>query len=254
MGNNRHRPVIAQQSESQLVHQPFRNLEKIIPKAAPVVRSARAAKPVAPVPVAPVSPPPAPRDGEALFRHAMADVRPLHPRERERVASPVPASPARAVTDPDAEALAELCDLVGGAAPFDISDSDEYVEGAIVGLDPRLLRRLRKGEFAYQAHIDLHGLIAEEARRAVEEFLTRAHRAGNRCVLIVHGRGHNSKDQVPVLKRRLTTWLARGHWSRLILAFTSARACDGGAGALYVLLRRRRDLKHPMRVTNGAKR
>ena len=183
----------------------------------------------------------------------MADVQPLPPRERERVASPVPASPARAVTDPDAEALAELCDLVGGSAPFDISDSDEHVEGAIVGLDPRLLRRLRKGEFAYQAHLDLHGLTADEARPVVEAFLQRAHQDGKRCVLIVHGRGRNSKDQIPVLKSRLTTWLARGQWSRLILAFTSARACDGGAGALYVLLRRRRDLKRPMRVTNGAK-
>jgi len=67
------------------------------------------------------------------------------------------------VTHPDAEALAALCDLVEGTAPFDISDSDEHVEGAIVGLDPRLLRRLRKGEFAYQAHLDLHGLTSEEA-------------------------------------------------------------------------------------------
>ena len=66
----------------------------------------------------------------------------------------------------------------------------------------------------------------------------RAHQSGQRCVLIVHGRGLNSKDQVPVLKHRLTTWLTRGSWARLVLAFTSARPCDGGAGALYVLLRR----------------
>lgn len=247
MGQNRHRPVIAQQLESSLVHQPFRHLDKMLPRAVPTPARPRT-RPLARAAVLP-----APRDDEALFQHVMADVRPLHPRERERVASPVPASPARAVTHADAEALAELCDLVGGTAPFDISDGDEHIEGAIVGLDPRLLRRLRKGEFAYQAHLDLHGLIVEEARRAVEEFLTRVHQAGKRCVLIVHGRGHNSKDQIPVLKHRLTTWLARGHWSRLILAFTSARACDGGAGALYVLLRRRRDLKHPMRVTAGAK-
>src|SRR6185295_8907579 len=180
------------------------------------------AKSAPPVAAAPVVQP----DGEALFRHAMADVRPLQPHERDRVARPVPASPARAVTDPDAEALAELCDLVGGATPFDISDSDEHVEGAIVGLDPRLLRRLRAGEFAYQAHLDLHGLVVDEARRAVEAFLTRALQAGQRCVLIVHGRGRNSKDQVPVLKGRLTSWLARGRWSRVILAFSSARAYD----------------------------
>jgi DNA-nicking Smr family endonuclease len=97
-------------------------------------------------------------------------------------------------------------------------------------------------------------MTAEEARVAVDRFLSGAHRAGQRCVLIVHGRGLNSKDQIPVLKHRLTTWLVRGAWARLVLAFTSARACDGGAGALYVLLRRdRRATKRPIHVTHGAK-
>jgi len=246
MGHDRHRPGAAQPPDAALVHQPFRTLGKLVPKRARPVR------PTAPTRTAPVQAPVAP-DADVLFRHAMAGVQPLAPQERDRVAQPVPASPPRAVTHPDAEALAELCDLVGGTAPFDISDTDEHIEGAIIGLDPRLLRRLRKGEFAYQAHLDLHGLTADEARPAVEAFLARALQAGQRCVLIVHGRGRNSKDQIPVLKSRLTGWLARGQWSRLILAFATARACDGGAGALYVLLRRRRDHKHPMRITNGAK-
>jgi DNA-nicking Smr family endonuclease len=242
MRQDRHRPISAQQSESPLLHQPFRHLGWK-PKAPPVKRAQPAA----------AKPDPPPQEAESLFQHAMADVHPLPARERDRVAGPLPASPARAVTHPDAEALAELCDLVGGSAPFDISDTDEHVEGAIVGLDPRLLRRLRLGEFAYQDHLDLHGLTADEARPAVAAFLRHAHQAGKRCVLIVHGRGRNSKDQIPVLKSRLTTWLSRGHWSRLILAFCSARAYDGGTGALYVLLRRRRDVKRPVRVTNGAK-
>ena len=72
-------------------------------------------------------------------------------------------------------------------------------------------------------------------------------------ILVVHGRGLNSKDQVPVLKDRMKSWLARGRMGRHVLAFTSARAVDGGAGALYVLLRRDRT-KRPMRVTEGAKR
>jgi DNA-nicking Smr family endonuclease len=188
-----------------------------------------------------------------LFLDAVADVRPLDPGARTRVDGPAPASPPRAVTAPDAEALAQLCDLVTGSVPFDISDSDEYIEGAMVGLDPRLLRRLRNGEFASQAHLDLHGMTSEEARRAVKRFLTQAYQSGKRCVLIVHGRGHNSKDQIPVLKSRLATWLARGQWARLILAFTSARPCDGGTGALYLLLRRQRNTKRPIRVITGAK-
>ena len=234
------RPPMAQQSAS-LVHQPFRVLNQI--GAKPRTRPA------------PGRDVPAPRtDGATLFLNAVADVRPLEARARERVASPVPASPQRAVTHPDAEALAELGDLVTGNAPFDIADGDEYIEGAAAGLDPRLVRRLRAGEFAFQAHVDLHGMTIEQARPAVESFLTQAYQSGKRCVLIVHGRGRNSKDQIPVLKKSLTSWLVRGQWARLILAFTSARQCDGGAGALYVLLRRKRDQKRPISVTEGAKR
>jgi len=229
--------------DSGLVHQPFRALKQVHVKPRP------AAVPVRPAPV-PAAPAP---DAAILFRQAVAGVTPLDASARDRVEVPAPASPARAVTHPDAEALAELCDLVTGHALFDVSDSDEHIEGAMVGLDPRLLRRLRNGEFAYQDHVDLHGLTREEARKEVEAFLAQAYQEGKRCVLIVHGRGHNSKDQIPVLKNQLATWLARGQRARLILAFTSARACDGGAGALYVLLRRQRSGRRPIRVLAGAK-
>jgi DNA-nicking Smr family endonuclease len=157
------------------------------------------------------------------------------------------------VTDPDSEVLYELSQLVEGSAPFDISNTTEFVEGAVVGIDRRLVRRLRAGDYAYQAHLDLHGMTADEAKKALDRFLTTSHQRGLRCVLVVHGRGHNSKDQIPVLKRRVSTWLAHGPWSRLVLAFTSARPCDGGAGAMYVLLRRQRDRKRAIRVTEGAK-
>lgn len=225
-------------------HHPFRPL-------ATATGRRRPALPAVPPPPAP----PQPRVGDErdLFRRAMADVQPLSTDRRARVPPLSPAPTPRAVTDPDAEALAELSDLVAGGRPFDIADSIEFVEGAVGGLDRRLLRRLRTGDFAYQSHLDLHGMTAAEARAAVDRFLARAHRCGQRCVLIVHGRGLNSKDQVPVLKQRVTTWLARGSWTRLVLAFTSARPCDGGAGALYVLLRRRRASKRPLRVTQGAK-
>jgi DNA-nicking Smr family endonuclease len=185
----------------------------------------------------------------------MHGVRPLDPHVRQRVAPPPPAAVPRPVTDADAEALAELSDLVAGAGDFDLAHSVEFIEGAVSGVDRRLVRRLRAGDFAYQAHLDLHGMTAEAARVAVDRFLTGAHQKGQRCVLIIHGRGRNSKDQVPVLKTRLAQWLARGSWARLVLAFTSARACDGGAGALYVLLRRQRHTgaRRPVRVTHGAK-
>lgn len=227
-------------------NQPFRALEKEQRKRRSV-RNSPERQAVPPPPAAPEV------EGEALFQRAMHGVRPLP--MAERAVHPAPRRPpeASARRDETAEALAELSDLVSGEAPFDISHSSDFVEGCAGGLDPRLLRRLRRGEFAYQSHLDLHGMSSDQARAAVDSFLGRAVRVGHRCVLIVHGRGLNSKDQIPVLKGRLTTWLGRGSWSRMVLAFCTARQCDGGLGALYVLLRRRRHDRKDIRVTEGAR-
>jgi DNA-nicking Smr family endonuclease len=222
---------------------PFRGLRSRLKPAEPAPPSAAAPKP----------PPAAPPDDESLFRHAMQGVERLAPTARDRVAGPTPAAEPRTPVSEDAEALALLSDLVRGDAAFDISETREYVEGHVVGLDPRLVRRLRRGDFAWQAHLDLHGHTAAQARDAVERFILAGVRDGHRCVLIVHGRGLNSKDQIPVLKEHMKSWLARGRIGRHVLAFTSARTVDGGAGALYVLLRRDRTPR-PIRVTEGTKR
>jgi DNA-nicking Smr family endonuclease len=100
------------------------------------------------------------------------------------------------------------------------------------------VRRLRRGEFAVQGHVDLHGMTREEAKGALFSFLSHARQAGKRCVLVVHGRGLHSKDQVPVLKDALKRWMSTARFGDHVLAFATARPHDGGAGAVYVLLRR----------------
>jgi DNA-nicking Smr family endonuclease len=147
-------------------------------------------------------------------------------------------SGARQAADEDAEVEAALADLVGGSGEFDLSDTSEFVEGAAHGLDPHLLRRLRAGDYAVQATLDLHGLTRDEARKAVATFIDRERSAHRRSVLIIHGRGLHSKDHIPVLKDEIKVWLARGRTGRGVLAFCSARPCDGGVGALYVLMRK----------------
>ncbi len=244
----------------QRFHAPFAELKRLVPRLdSPLApRAPRTATTlVAPRGLARDAAParaPGVADRELLL-DAMRDVVPLAPETRRRVDGPAPAGPGvrRPVTD-EAETMAALGDLVSGAGPFDISDTDEYVEGCVTGLDPRLIRRLRRGEFAVKAHLDLHRLTTDEARSALDRFLQAAYRLGHRCVLVIHGRGLNSKDQVPVLKQRLKGWLGRTALSRLVLGFTSARPCDGGAGAVYVLLRRRREPRAPFVVTEGAKR
>ena len=194
----------------------------------------RAAPPPPPAP----APPPAPEaTEEQLWRDATAGVRPTT-RGADTVAPrPPPGAPER-FWHPDLDAVDALRALVSGDAPFDLADSDEFIEGRVTGLDPNVVRKLRRGDFAVQGHVDLHGLTREEAKRAVEDFLRRSRNAGKRCVLVVHGRGLHSKDQLPVLKDALRTWLSTARFARHVLAFATARPPDGGAGALYVLLRR----------------
>ena len=132
------------------------------------------------------------------------------------------------------------------------------MEACVIGLDTRLVHKLRQGDFSRQASLDLHGMTAEEAQAEVEQFVLGTARAGLRCILLVHGRGLNSPGQVPVIKDRLKSWLTRGKLARVVLAFATARPYDGGPGALYVLLRRQDASKgapkQPLIVLDGAKR
>lgn len=219
-------------------HNPFAAVQG---KLAAVVKQAAPPPVVAVRAVAPPIAPPPPKSDARLFEDEMLGVAPLDPDPRGRVRAPEPQpSPAgatRRATD-EAEAYAQLADLIEGSGGFDIGDSDEFIEGIAPGLDRRILKRLRKGDYALQGHVDLHGLTRDEARAAVEKFLGDSRAHGKRGVLIIHGRGLNSKDQIPVLKERVKAWLERGKLARSVLAFCTARPCDGGAGAVYVLLRK----------------
>lgn len=230
-------------------HSPFRDLKKKLklPERLPAKEKPAPLPQALPVPVEEEN------DGELFFRE-MRDVTPLKNNGHTRVSGPPPPFVRRSQLESENEALAELYDLVAGRGGFDITDTDEYIEGCIAGLDTALVHKLRGGVFSRQACIDLHGMTADVAQVEVERFLLLAVRNGLRCVLIVHGRGRNSPGQMPVLKDRVKLWLTRGKLARIILAFATARPHDGGPGALYVLLRRERGRKHPVEVLEGAKR
>jgi len=188
------------------------------------------------------APPPARRpemlSEDELWTMAVDGATPLQDRSARVKPGPQPLSVAPPELDPDLEAYDELRALVTGEVPFDIADSDEFIEGHARGLDPRVVRRLRRGELAVQAHVDLHGLLKDEAKLELEAFLARSRQQGRRCVLVVHGRGLHSKDQVPVLKEALKRWMHTARFSRHVLGFSTARPHDGGAGAIYVLLKK----------------
>lgn len=108
------------------------------------------------------------------------------------------------------------------------------------GLDKRTAARLRRGQLPIEARIDLHGLTRDEAHRALEGFLGSAHDAGKRCVLVITGKGLRASGEMGVLRDAVPRWLNAPPIRPLILAFRPAPPRDGGAGALYVLLKRKR--------------
>ena len=177
---------------------------------------------------------------EDLFQRAMENVVPLKGNRNKILRSPVSKEkPNDELSDQSAKAREYLSYLVKEPAAWDISFSDEYMEGAVSGVGPRIMKRLRRGEFSIQDYVDLHGLTKKEAEAAVTSFVIKSYQKDLRCVLIVHGRGLGSADHQPAIKTELPVWFRRGTLKRIVLAFATARPYDGGAGAVYVLLRKR---------------
>ena len=102
------------------------------------------------------------------------------------------------------------------------------------GLQEKSQRRLRRGQFPIEAELDLHGFTSAEAYQSLIDFIERCQNQDIRHMRIVHGKGHRTQSEHPILKNKLNNWL-REHPQ--VLAFSSATKSDGGAGALYVLLR-----------------
>ena len=173
------------------------------------------------------------REDSALFRDHVGPVKRLR-HDRVHPADKRPPPVARFRKRDEASVIQDLL-----SDQYDASDLEtgEELIFARPGLQHRLLKRLRRGQFIVDAECDLHGLTVPEARRMLIEFLNRCVRRHCYCVRVIHGKGHGSRHQIPVLKHKVNTWLRQ---CGDVLAFSSARRVDGGTGALYVLLRRNR--------------
>ncbi len=112
-------------------------------------------------------------------------------------------------------------------------DTDESLSFRRPGIGPEVVRKLRRGVWAIQAQLDLHGLRRDAARERLALFIHEARRGGLRCVRVIHGKGNGSPGREPVLKAKVQGWLVQ---KQEVIAFTQARASDGGTGALMVLL------------------
>ena len=206
-----------------------------------------AAPPPKPAPVAE----PGEEDEEGLFALAMSGVNKMGRAEsgRQIAAAAKPAAPSLS-SDPDSEAKAMLRDLVSGEVEFELEYTDEYVQGFVKGIDQKIFRQLKAGQYSPEAHLDLHGLNAEQAYEALLLFTRDQYYQGRRCLLLIPGRGINSPGGMPVLKAELKSWLTKDPLKRVVLAFCTAQPRHGGAGALYVLLRQRKKTEGKIKWEN----
>jgi DNA-nicking Smr family endonuclease len=181
-------------------------------------------------------------DDAETFRAAVRDIKPLtqiakpvglekpraHPRARARSGAALSAAD-------DMHLLAEtLHDGAPGAPAEDAVTGADALSFRRPGVRTQVVRRLRRGLYPIEDELDLHGLGQAAARDNLAEFIAQSRNAGRRCIRIIHGKGYRSGARGPILKIAVNAWLRR-HAD--VMAFCSARAINGGTGAVYVLLR-----------------
>jgi len=182
-----------------------------------------------------VNPPDKEESTPELLRAALADVTPLPPANRARLVRPRPLPIA---AQRQLDEIAVLRDTLSDAPAWELGlENGDELLFLRNGISAQQLKKLRRGHWAVQNHLDLHGLNSVEARILTAEFLAHCVREGLRCVRIVHGKGLGSPNREPVLKKKVAGWLAQRDE---VLAYCQAPQADGGGGAVLVMLKARR--------------
>jgi DNA-nicking Smr family endonuclease len=202
----------------------------------------------APPPPAPPPKPAEPEDEALLLHRLFAGVQPLDrskgsrlPKQKTETSASVEKQAKRGADAAQREADAvheHLRTLVEGRTRFEVNDDGRRVEGRRVDLPMDLVRKLRRGLLPVDARLDLHGMAVREARAQLELFLRTMRARGERCVLVIHGKGEHSAGGVAILRGEIAAWLSQGASSEHVAAFATAGDDDGGEGAVYVLIRR----------------
>ncbi len=169
---------------------------------------------------------------KSLFERAAGAVQrlPSHGRVHHVPDPPAPI-PAQRQLDDQRVLKEAISDEFDASTLLEVDDAMSFRRPGI-GID--VARKLRRGHWSIQREIDLHGFRTEDAREALATFLRDAVRQGMRCVRVVHGKGLGSPGKTPVLKGKVHSWLIQ---KNEVLAFVQARADEGGAGAVVVLLK-----------------
>jgi DNA-nicking Smr family endonuclease len=165
---------------------------------------------------------------QSLFRDAMRGVKPIKHTKLTQDTPPPKTSPIRKSNDEDSDELVEFSDYES----LEPVGSNAIIHFSRPGIQHKILRNLRNGKYNVEVTLDLHGKTVAEARELLSQFLFECKQTGIRHVLIIHGKGRETKK--PILKNKLNNWLRQ---TEQVLAFCSATISDGSSGAMYVLLK-----------------
>ena len=172
-----------------------------------------------------------PSKSDSSFADMLGDVKILDSTDKVVHNTPKPRPVPQQAAQDEKKIMQEL--LVSTAEYEDMQpgDSLSYVQP---GIQKQVFRKLKRGQYAIEAELDLHGLTRDEAQQQLNEFIAEVRDRGIRCIRIIHGKGYGSSNQGPVIKPLVNRWLRQRDE---ILAFCSARPVDGGTGAVYVLVK-----------------
>lgn len=191
-------------------------------------------------------------EGAALWAHYVRDIKPIKgkrtisdnpavPKPRKTKIEKAKAAQADKANIPALKAEDVFFETMKPAASYE-KDASSYQ------IDRNTAEKLRKGQIPIDARIDLHGLYQIQARQQLLSFIEQAYHRNLRCVLVVTGKGRlildeykYSHDKTPgVIKRNFKNWLAQEPHASMILKIQRAQIKDGGEGAYYILLRKKR--------------
>lgn len=176
------------------------------------------------------------QDESELFRNAVGPVTPVK-QDRVHYQPPKP-KPKRLEREPEDFSDVEFPETTTGFVDAEETQTEGQMEELLTyqgpGVQRRTFQKLRRGQRPAEAELDLHGMKVEDAKESLAIFLAQCARQNQRSVRIIHGKGKRSAQGRPTIKSLIGGWLRQ---RREVLAYCSARPQDGGAGALYVLLK-----------------
>ena len=170
-----------------------------------------------------------PNDKDTLDSLLGMGVKPLKQNRVAPYRKPMDPTPKQRLLD-NQRVMEELLEESDESVSYESGDELKFLRS---GFSSRLLKKLRRGDYAIQDELDLHGFVAGEAKQETHAFVNECARDNVRAIRIVHGKGRNSAGRKPVLKNMLIGWLSK---NKHVIAVVSTPANDGGTGAVYVLL------------------